>query len=231
MSRRPLPARRQHLVKSGGTELLAPNIDYVLVDSSGSMWDKFSTCMAALDTYLGNCAAANLNSQLIVQVFGGYGTAPDSVDNIQRDHRLSEWVPFSEDPLNQLGGTTPGNHAINSMGLRLRELQPERCSIVIVTDGDFDGGVNDQSRAILDWCRGMGWAVTFIGCDFDNSSQAAALGADPTSYIGVQRGGLDGVMKALADKRKRYQHGDDIEFSEEEKQKFGGYLPPAGGSR
>lgn len=219
MSRRSTSVQRnQHLVHSGGSELLAPTIDYILVDTSGSMYGKFDTCMAALDEYLGTCAAANLNSQLIVQVFGR------EIDDIQRDHRLADWVPFKEDPLTMLGGSTPGNAAINAMGLRLRELQPERCSIVIVTDGEFNGGVEPQSRAILDWMRAQGWSVIFIGCDFDNSDQAALLGADPQQFIGVQKGAMKEVGRLLADKRKRYQNGDDIEFSDEEKIKFGGYL-------
>lgn len=228
MSRRSNSVQRnQHLIHSGGKELLAPTIDYVLVDASGSMiWgggNKWDTCMAALDTYLGDCKAVNLNSQLIVQVFEGHDH-----DDVQRDHRLEHFVPFSEDKLHAGGGGTPLYQAINAMGLRLRELMPERCSIVIVTDGDADDDKNSDAarhaRAVLDWMRAQGWAVTFIGCEFDNTEQAGVLGAEPQHFIGVQRGQMRSAAKALADKRKRYQNGADIEFSDEEKEKFGGYL-------
>jgi hypothetical protein len=64
---------------------------------------------------------------------------------------------------------TPLFDAINMMGRELQALNPPRCSIVIITDGDENGSRHttaDQARAILDWCRAQGWQVTFLGADF-----------------------------------------------------------------
>lgn len=218
-----LPTKRTALVNSDGTSLLCPTIDYVLVDGSGSMSPKWLDSMTALDAYVSEMQRSNLNSQLIVQVFSGL----NDIDLLQRDHRLADWVPFMEDPLEAPFQGTFLYSAINAMGLRLRHLSPERCSIVIVTDGDasfIDPISSDQARAILDWCRAQGWAVTFIGCDFNNSKQARLLGADDSNSIGVQQRLLADAGKLLAEKRRRYEHGGDMEFSDSEKQQFGGYL-------
>lgn len=206
---------------------IAPHLDYIVVDLSGSMYSKWTDTMRALDSYVATCQAARLNSHLIVRTFDGKWDG-DSHE-VVRDHAINAWVPFSEDPLGMPNGSSPLYDSINHMGRELRDLDPAEgvCSIMIVTDGDANGNQftdEAQAKAILDWCRAKGWQVTFIGCDFNNSRQARLLGADDTNSIGVQKHLLSEAGKLLASKRIKYAQGGDMGFSDSEKQQFGGYL-------
>jgi hypothetical protein len=197
-------------------------LDYFLVDGSSSMSDKWWDFLAAADTFLAAAKSNGLKSHLVVHVF-------DTVDMemIQRDCLLQDAISFDKEPLGSHFGGTPLYDAINLMGRRLKERNPSKCSILIITDGeDFDSATTiHQARAILDWCRARGWQVTFIGCDFNNSAQARLLGADDTNSIGVQKKLLSDAARSLATKRSAYSHsGEDISFSDKEKQQFGGYL-------
>jgi len=207
--------------KSGA--LLAPQVDYILVDGSGSMMPKWWEFLDATDAFIAELKRSQLNSHLIVNVFDD-----TTLEFRQRDCALSAHVPFSQDPLEGYFGGTPLYDAINCMGRHLRELDPQRASILVVTDGDeSDSKHTDatQARAILDWMRAKGWSITFIGCDFDNSHQAKILGLSDASCIGVQKKLLTDAAKNLAQKRTRHYHtGQDIHFTDDEKTRFGGYL-------
>jgi hypothetical protein len=206
-----------------GNALLAPQLDYILVDGSSSMSGKWWEFMAGLDAFMGKLQGQNLHSHGIVQVF-------DSVDlnSVQRDSLIGSWTPFYHDPLGMHGGMTPLYDAINLAGRRLKDLDPPNASVVIVTDGEENSSQHTdevQCRSILRWMRAKGWQVTFLGCDFDNEAQAKALGMNPRNTIGVRKQKLAEAGEALGTKRIRNaQSGDDIDFTDDERKKFGGFL-------
>lgn len=205
------------------TGLVAPSLDYVLVDASGSMADKWYSLVSALDGFVDTLKSENIHSHGILMKFDN----PETIGNdVVLDSALSEW-PRIGSVIGRTGGMTALYDAINYMVRELAEYAPEKCSIVIVTDG---GDTNSQhtgatqARAMLDWCRAQGWQVTFFGCDFDNSSQAKALGADAQNSIGVRKELLLEAGKSLGQKRIRYARGGDMGFDEDERRKFGGFL-------
>lgn len=208
----------QTALVSRSTELLHSQLDYFLVDGSGSMRDKWWETLAALDNYRRLLTDANSISHGIVSVFSGR-----DLQMIQRDGLLANWQSFAASPLASTWHDTPLYDAINLMGCHLRDLAPSRGSIVIVTDGIETGSTtsSEQARAILDWCRAMGWSVTFLGANFDNSKQAALLGADASNSLGARKELIAEAGRLLAKKRLS---GDEIAFSDDEKLKFGGYL-------
>jgi len=206
--------------------LSAPQLDYFLVDGSGSMNDKWWESMGAMEQYTDVLKSENVSSHGIVHVFDS-----QNISNVQRDAPLADWPTFHPTtglPLTSTWGTTPLYDAINLMVRELAALDPARCSIVILTDGDENGSrytTAEQARALLDWCRAKGWQVTFLGADFNNSRQAKLLGADATNSIGVQKRLLVDAGKALGEKRvNNARYGHDINFTEKEKSDFGGYL-------
>lgn len=204
------------------TTLLAPQLDYILVDGSGSMMSQWHETLAAIDTYVDVLKAANANAQLILTVF-------DSTDIscTQRNHRLDTWTPLRHEPIGSHFNGTPLYDAINVMARTLRDLNPPNAHIVIVTDGADTHSVTSitQAKAVLDWCRAKGWQVTFIGANFNNLQQAALLGSHPESCIGVEKSQLSPAAKALGTKRLRHiKTGAGIHFDDGEKQQFGGYL-------
>lgn len=213
----------QHLVPKQGM-LLAPSLDYILLDGSGSMISKWLDTLAGLDSYFNTLRAANMNSHGILHVFSG----GDELELIQRDSTISDWPRFDAGTVDLPGGNTYLYDAINIMVRRLAELDPKQCSIVIVTDGEASHGQTttfDQAKALLDWCRAQGWQVIFLGADFNNSGQARQLGATTQTYIGVQKGRIREAGEALGEKRIKYHRtGEDMGFSDDEKKDFGGYL-------
>lgn len=204
--------------------LQAPQLDYFLVDGSGSMQTKWWDTLAAMDGFLDVMKSMNIHSHGIVSVFSGQ----DLLQSVQRDSTLASWQSFSADPIGSTWGGTALYDAINLMGRHLRDLDPPNASIVIVTDGDENGSRHTdihQARSILDWCRAKGWQVTFLGADFNNSRQAKLLGANDSNSVGVRSMKLLEAGRALGEKRARHANGGaDITFSEDERKEFGGYL-------
>lgn len=212
----------RHLVTKSQS-LLAPSLDYILLDGSGSMIGKWDNTLACLESYVRTLRGGNLNSHGILQVFDG-----DNLEYIQRDSCIGEWPKFDRGNVDLPGGNTPLYDAVNLMVRRLAELDPKDCAIAIATDGGANGRQQttiDQAKALLDWCRAQGWQVTFLGMDFNNAEQARQLGATKQNFIGVQRERLAEAGKLLGEKRLKYhKDGKDIGFNDDEKSEFGGYL-------
>jgi hypothetical protein len=209
------------ILRSGS--LQASQLDYWLVDGSGSMQDKWWQTLATMDQFSEVLKSQNIHSHGIVTVFDD-----SNLQMIQRDSVISDWRTFSDDPLGSNFGGTPLYDAINLMGRHLRDLDPPKASIVIVTDGDETSSTHTtaaQARAILDWCRAKGWQVTFLGADFNNARQARLLGATDRNSLGVTSARLSDAGKLLGEKRVRHARTDaDISFTDDEKSEFGGYL-------
>ena len=120
---------------------------------------------------------ANVNSQMMLTTF-------DSTDCelLHRDEPIADWSRLMDEPIAGYFTTTPLYDAINLMGRKLQKLDPPRCAITIVTDGEEMGSQFTnltQAKAILDWCRAKGWQITFIGAEFDNARLAATPGLQP----------------------------------------------------
>lgn len=210
--------------------LLAPQLDLILVDGSGSMLSKWPETVAALDEYRANLVRANINSHLIAATF-----SDDIPFSIQRDDLTKDCRSFTQSPLAAQWGGTPLFDAINSAARHLRSLDAPRATLLICTDGLENQSKYTnlvQAKALLDWCRAKGYQVIFLGCDFNNSKQAQLLGANPDTAIGVQKQLLREAAKTLSNKRIRYGlYGEAIHFTEEEQTQFGGLLaPPTGGA-
>lgn len=205
---------------------LAPihsQFDFILVDGFGSMSSKWWDGLTAIQAYVDTLKSNNVNSHLLLSIF-------DSTDleYVARDCDLSTWESLVDNPPGLNGGSTPLYDAINLMGRTLRDRDPKRCSILIVTDG-FENGSKfteqPQAKAILDWCRAKGWQVTFIGAGFDNSQQAKLLGSDAAAAIGVSAKLLPDAARNLGKKRAEYGlFGTAMHFTEGERQQFGGFL-------
>lgn len=199
----------------------APQLDYILVDCSSSMTDKWIESMGALDAYIATLKSESITSDVILHMFYN-----QNIDYIHRETPVADWRPLLEE-YPQPFGSTPLYDAINAMGRRLRELDPKSCRITIVTDGDDTGSATPVTfaTAVLDWCRAKGWQVTFIGADFSNRRMADMLGAGATEAIGVQKRLLADAAKSLGRKAANHARtGADMGFTDAEQQQFGGYL-------
>lgn len=200
--------------------------DYILLDGSGSMASKWLDTCAAIDNYVDVLRKNNVNTTLRLHIF-------DSTDIEYRaqENPIEQWQPATSFGFH--GGGTPLYDAINVMGRAMKDLDPPRAHILIATDGQETSSKTTrvQAKAILDWCRAKGWQVTFMGCDWNNSEQAKSLGCSEQACIGVQQKLLGDAARNLAEKRTRYGlYGENMHFTDNEKQQFGGYLASPSGS-
>lgn len=214
---------RQSALVPKQAELLAPQLDYILLDGSGSMYDKWADTLAGLRNYMSVLTAENIHSHGILHVFD-----QAHIEYIQRDDTIAQWEVIDTDHTQIPGGGTPLYDAINIMVRRIAELDPPRCMIIIITDGlesDSKVTTRDQARNLLDWCRAKGYQVIFLGSDFNNEGQARALGATDSNSLGIQKRLLSEAGKLLGEKRvDNARSGRDINFTGDEKSNFGGYL-------
>lgn len=218
----------QPLVTPTGTSSLATitsQLDYILLDGSGSMiGDRWWAALSAIDAYVAGLKAGHVQSHIILHTF-----CTIDRDLVQRDQPLADWRPLSEEPIGSHWGQTPLYDAIQLMARRIRERAPaSRGAITIATDGGENGSTftsQHQAKSLLDWLRGKGWQVTFIGAEFGNDSLARSLGGRSNEAIGVQQSLLPDAARALAEKRVRHARtGAPMHWTADEQQQFGGYL-------
>src|SRR5262245_20783821 len=207
------------------TPLNAPQLDFILLDGSSSMKRLWWDTLGAIDGYIDELRTQNINSHILLRIFSG--TCGGLSYDTARNEAIGDFLPLASHPVGSYWGSAPLFDAMNEMGLELKSIDPTRCSIIIATDGEntHSETTEEQARAILDWCRAKGWQVTFIGCDFNNSTVAKALGANPSSAIGVEKSHLTSAARSLGKKRANYaRYGAPMHWSESEQQQFGGYL-------
>lgn len=201
--------------------------DLIIVDGSASMYDKWASLMQAVDAFV---SELTVETQItLIQFSGGSRSSYSDPEFVTaRDCTPSQWAPVGTGEFHPIGGMTPLYDAINMAGRRARDTNPIKPGVVLyVTDGEENASKTTQvqAKAILDWMRAKGWTIKFLGCDFDNSKQAALLGGDKTEAIGVSTARLTDATKALAKKRNLHaQFGAPMEWSEDDHQQFGGYL-------
>lgn len=215
--------KRTELIKAREHSLHAQFMEYLLIDGSGSMMDKWHDTLAGISSYTDHLKSKNINSWGIAHVFDSHNLA-----DIQLDTELANWPARGDFNLTIPCGGTPLYDAINLMARDLAERDPANCAITIVTDGDENGSRHTdghQARALLDWCRAQNWQVTFLGVDWNNSKLSKDLGANDSNSISVQKKLLIEAGKKLAEKRhNNIVTGSDIDFTKEEQTHFGGYL-------
>lgn len=203
-----------------------PQRDYILLDGSGSMSSRWWESLAAIDAYVAGLKTARVASSLTLAAFTNDG--PFIYDEARLDVTPETWVDVSKSPPTFYGGGTPLYDAINVMMGRLAKLDPARCAILIVTDGQATESTTtlDQAKALLDWARMKGWQITFMGCDWDSTGQAKSLGATEHNSIGTSAARLVDAASELAKKRANHAvHGAPMHWSPTERSHFGGYLP------
>ena len=200
-------------------------LNYVLLDGSGSMMSKWYECLDAIDSYAMGVKAAGVDTRIRMATFSG-GSVCEY--NRVRDIEAQDWTTLAQEPPHCPGGGTPLFNAINLMVREAQEENPDKAHLIIATDGEENGSqttTESQARELLDWCRARGWQVSFIGADFNNSRLAKLLGAGSNTAIGAPTKLLSNITAELAKKRGYYdKFATPMNWSEAEKKQFGGYL-------
>ena len=198
------------------------------------MISRWQNACDAIDTYTKGVKNAGVETKVVLATFSG-GYAGGIEYNVARDQAVELWSPLGPEPPRCPGGDTPLYDAINISVRAARDENPDECTLVFVTDGGETSSKHTdltQAKALLDWCRSRGWQVIFIGADFNNNTLVKQLGGGANTAIGAPTKRLTDITSELAKKRAYHaKFGTPMNWSEEDKKKFGGFLSDQSGGK
>lgn len=178
--------------------------DYILIDRSGSMGDKWNETLGAINSYVEQIKKDKSDSVLTVATFD---SSVNMDFEIIRDHvPLDKWTNVTEADATPRGGT-PLYDAASRMINIVQADNPKRAVIVIVTDGHENASREVNHIAIkgaVDACKAKGWEVIFMGADFVADGQAKDFGLGMNKVVNTVAGNYGATMAGLSTMRSSY---------------------------
>jgi hypothetical protein len=196
--------------------------DYILLDRSGSMSDKWDETISSINGYVHELARKKVDTLVTLAVFDHHDGF--QYDVVRRAVSPSDWknVKMDEFPPR---GMTPLYDAVGRIVTTANEDAPEKAAVIIMTDGDenYSDEMNQtDAKAALETCRKKGWSVVFLGADFKNATQASSMGNAPTATMAVKTGNYGNTMLRMASSRASYGvTGQSMSFSDEDRKQAG----------
>lgn len=199
--------------------------DFILLDRSGSMSDKWTETLSSINAYVQKLAEENVDTGVTLAMFDR-DMDKMSYDVIRDRITPKTWLPVTEKDANPRG-YTPLNDAIGKLVAQAKAgfngVQYEKVAIIIMTDGQENSSRElsiAQAKALLDECRTKGWQVIFLGANYDNVAQARSYGASGQSILDAMPvAAMAATMTSVAATRSAYGSGAaaTMEFSDDEK--------------
>lgn len=191
--------------------VLVSQHDFILLDRSGSMeGSMWKEALGAINGYVKKLAEDKVDTHITLACFD-----TNNPFEILRSNATPEnWKPLSNDDAMPRGGT-PLNDATGKL-LDLAEKgdktgkQFDKVAIIIMTDGMENSSqeyTTDKIKARLARAKEKDWAVTFLGANFDNVSQAAGYGASLGQSVNSTMRNMRATMDTMASKRGLYSSG------------------------
>jgi len=197
--------------------------DFILLDRSGSMADKWTETLSSINSYVQKLAEDKVDTGVTLITFDRDNGK--FMFEIIRDRIIPRtWRRVSDEDCTPRG-YTPLNDATARMVSLARAGGYDKVAIIIVTDGlenaskEFAGHVGvAKIKSMLDECRSKNWQVIFLGADFDNAIQASSYGNSEAATMSMSAGQMVNSTRATASKRATYGvSGQSISFTDEEK--------------
>lgn len=156
---------------------------YILLDRSGSMATEWVETIGSINGYVEKLATEDVTKNVKVDVIAfdkpGYTDGEISYVKIREKCSASDWRSIQPSEISPRG-TTPLNDAIGKLCSDVRDDDPRRAMIIIMTDGhensSFEYSQNSAKKA-LDDLRKRDYEVVFLGANFrDVEKQSVTYG-------------------------------------------------------
>jgi len=198
---------------------------YILLDRSGSMQTRWSETIGALNAYVDGLAADKATKKTGITVAAFDNQDPYLI--VRNDVKAGAWTPVSPFEISPRG-MTPLYDAIGKLVTAIRQDDPKKATIVIITDGAENGSQEvkkDAAKSMLDDMRAKQFDVVFIGADFDAFAQGAGLGAMVGATLNMTSGNYADAMKGLSVRSASYAATGMVgNFSDEDRKRAQGKI-------
>ena len=197
--------------------------DFILLDRSGSMVDRWSEAINSVNIYVEKLVTENVDTGVTLAVFD---TPENDIEfTVLRDRIVPKTWKKVDVAEARPRGWTPLNDAIGRIVTLANAGNYAKLALIIITDGHENRSkeLNHlQAKKLLDDCRAKGWQVIFMGCDFDNAQQAATFGNAIGQTVAVAAQNMDAAMASTASMRGLYGSGkvSNMSYSDEDKKRF-----------
>lgn len=187
-------------------DITHPQQDFILLDGSGSMRDKWEESLIAIDAYVTQLTADKVPTNVTFVIFDNHESR-NTFTTIRSAVKPEDWEPLAVKETSPYPrGWTPLNDSIRKIVSLANAEMYEKVAIIIMTDGKENASklrVNDAKR-LLDECRAKSWQVIFLGANYDNMEEAATLGNKQDQTVVVDEGSFVRAMSLTGSMRSAY---------------------------
>ncbi len=181
---------------------------YVLLDRSGSMQTLWVEALSSVNSYAKGLAdktdGHSVDSHITLAVFDGQDGL--QFDVLRNKVPTLHWENVTDREASPRG-MTPLLDALGRLIALAETDNPDKAVIVVMTDGAENASrevTREGIKAALDRVKAKGWETVFLGANFDNISDAAAVGVGPARQMAMAPGTMEASMKRMAEKSRAY---------------------------
>lgn len=179
-------------------------LDFILIDASGSMQDKWTQVIPAVNRYATELTRNLVNSRLTAAQFSdNWGFDFKEL----RSGKAALWKPIDTSET-KVGGQTPLNDAIwyscELLEDQLKTSEEASVCLAIISDGGENASEHDteSTRDLITAKRKEGWQIIFLGLDFDVEQIARDYGCEAATALNTRATKLAATLKTIAAKRR-----------------------------
>lgn len=180
------------------------SLDYILIDGSYSMQDKWHLVIPAVNRYATELTRNLVASRLSAAVFAdNWGFSFKEL----RSSKAALWSPIRDGEIVP-SGQTPLNDAIfyacELLDDQLKIDEEASVCLAIISDGGENASEHDceETKELISEKRNLGWQIIFLGLDFNVEQIAKDYGCEASTALNTRAEKLAGALRALATKRR-----------------------------
>jgi von Willebrand factor type A domain len=181
---------------------------YILLDRSGSMQSLWTEALSSVNAYAKELTnktdGKTVDAHVTLAVFDGQEGL--QFDVLRKKQPALHWEKVTDQDASPRGMTPLLDALIRIIALADAD-NPQKAVIVVMTDGQENASrevTREGVKAALDRVKTKGWEVVFLGANFDNISDASAVGVAGAKQMAMASGTIGASMERLAKKSRAY---------------------------